>query len=238
MKKIEKTKYNPKELSQYSAIIDEISDYCWNIISYPENKNKISRGPSRLDWAGQKFDINTKWKIIRSIVNKLPAKLDEHVKKIDIKDKKIDDFHFLAALGAKRNWKEECAICLENKKVGITCGCGHTEIVIFRPCGHSMCMKCFVIFMEKGGTPLKQKIFECGDQTFTSPGIMETNLDTNFKCHMCRDIVSHTFDINYCPYGKLEDFITDDLISYILEDIAVITTSPKPQKEKVAAKEK
>lgn len=55
------------------------------------------------------------------------------------------DAEFLAQLN--RNWKEGCAICLTDKIMGTTCGCGHTEIIVFRPCGHSCCKEpCFFEF--------------------------------------------------------------------------------------------
>lgn len=60
----------------------------------------------------------------------------------------LSDFQFLCHLTMKRDWKSECAICLTDKIMGTTCTCGHTEIAVFRPCGHSMCASpCFEEFM-------------------------------------------------------------------------------------------
>lgn len=47
---------------------------------------------------------------------------------------------FLARLGRDgRDYRAHCAICQTTDVIGTTCGCGHAEICVFRPCGHAMC---------------------------------------------------------------------------------------------------
>lgn len=57
------------------------------------------------------------------------------------------DIVFIVKIGAVRNWKQNCCICM-NEKIGDPCGWGgaHCNIMIFRPCGHSICQDCFKNF--------------------------------------------------------------------------------------------
>lgn len=75
---------------------------------------------------------------------------------------------FLLSLAKVRDYARDCAICLTDKIVGTTCKrvtlgrrighditcrrCGHTEIAVFRPCGHAMCANpCFRSVLAAAG---------------------------------------------------------------------------------------
>ena len=114
----------------------------------------------------------------------------------------VSDGLFLATVGAKRNWKSGCVICLSDKMMGTTCGCGHTEIVMFRPCGHSICIEpCFKKMMGRLNIPLGRRTVTYGDQTFFIGNEADVNLkfDTGdrkrFMCPTCRSPVQSTFRI-------------------------------------------
>lgn len=79
------------------------------------------------------------------------------------------DFAFLMSLNLRgRNWRAGCAICLTDKIMGTICGRGHTEIVVFRPCGHSVCARpCFGQIMDMHNLSLGPRIIKCGDQMFS-----------------------------------------------------------------------
>lgn len=61
----------------------------------------------------------------------------------------LDNYTFLVKIGSMRNWTKDCVICL-NEKTGHVCNCGHSDIVIFRPCGHTMCKDpCYKKYKKK-----------------------------------------------------------------------------------------
>ena len=106
------------------------------------------------------------------------------------------NFAFLAELGKQRNWKAECSICLKDKNIGTTCGCGHTEIVVFRPCGHAICsLPCFRDLMKSHKCQLKPKGFKTSDgQAFIIPTSPNVDLDNvPFNCPVCRGKIDKTF---------------------------------------------
>jgi len=87
--------------------------------------------------------------LINSIKSISRQYLLDHLKGKKLNDCMMTDLEFLALLSTKRNWKKGCAICIEEKNMGTTCGCGHTEIVVFRPCGHAICVDpCFKNLMN------------------------------------------------------------------------------------------
>jgi hypothetical protein len=56
-----------------------------------------------------------------------------------------DDVHFMIKTSAVRDWSKNCCICLETD-IGIFSKWYQTsirKIIIFRPCGHSVCGHCF-----------------------------------------------------------------------------------------------
>lgn len=112
-----------------------------------------------------KVDAYTKMKIM-SVVSKIGPYVKEGLKGLLMNDKQSDS-EFLMALSMKRNWKQGCAICLADKIMGTTCSCGHTEITIFRPCGHSVC-----------SNPCAKDLFKTNET----------------KCHMCGQTIEHSFE--------------------------------------------
>lgn len=101
---------------------------------------------------------------------------------------------FLAALGAAgRNYKRDCALCLEDIIMGTTCGCGHTEIVVFRNCGHSVCANpCFQKLL--GDREFPETEFTTPDGSiFTIPSKPNLNHVSGFNCPICRQAVHNTF---------------------------------------------
>jgi hypothetical protein len=103
------------------------------------------------------------------------------------------DFMFLAY--HNRNWKSECVVCLEEEMMGTKCTCGHTEIVVFRPCGHSVCKNpCYDQLMAKEGGKSEPKIYTTGDgQKFTSG---KTNMGSKnpSMCPTCQTPITHAFE--------------------------------------------
>ena len=114
---------------------------------------------------------------------------------------------FLAKLGKKRNWKHSCCVCLEDEIMGTTCKCGHTEIAIFRPCGHSLCVSpCFRGFV-KDQIQLERRRIKCGDKEIMilNDNAVEIDLnDTNFSCPLCRVTVTSTFRAENVSFNENE----------------------------------
>lgn len=141
---------------------------------------------------------------IRCIMDKhVPRLLVQHGKSQLSND--LDNFTFLLTLGLKRNWKSECVICLSEDMMGTTCGCGHTEIVVFRPCGHSICVSpCFNEYIKNKGVQLKEEEMQIGGQTFIVGQKLGINDCKNFKCPTCNVNVEKCF--------RAEDVYTSDEI--------------------------
>ena len=118
----------------------------------------------------------------------------------------IDNSVFLAILGLKRSYKSECVICLSDNMMGTTCGCGHTEIVVFRPCGHSVCIDpCFYELCRSKCIELQGKTMETSDgKTFryANESIKDVSSARNFVCPTCMQIVQSCFraeDVMFSP---------------------------------------
>lgn len=132
-------------------------------------------------------------KIYEKIKALVPSKLNKAVDEYKGND---NDFIFLAKLGRKRNWKSGCAVCLTDNIMGTTCSCGHTEIAVFRPCGHAMCASpCYYQFIEiKTSQKLKPKTIKIDGNDYTVMG--ELNIDSsdiNFNCYLCNQKVESVF---------------------------------------------
>jgi hypothetical protein len=60
-----------------------------------------------------------------------------------------DEGNFWFLMGIQHDWKTGCVICLADEIKGTTCGCGHTETIVFRECGHSICANpCYLELMR------------------------------------------------------------------------------------------
>jgi hypothetical protein len=112
------------------------------------------------------------------------------------------EFCFLARLGINRNWKSNCAMCLTENIMGTTCTCGHTEIVVFRPCGHTICAKpCYDKICAASNENAEEAVieFEYGNTVFniiSTDGTKRRELikhPANLICHLCRDPVIEVF---------------------------------------------
>jgi len=93
----------------------------------------------------------------------------------------MEDSLFLAKLGydGKDYRNDACSICLDEKK-GLACGCGHTQTVMFQPCGHSICLfPCFKKLMETYNVTVNTKEDAVGIH--------------GFPCMLCRTTVNRTF---------------------------------------------
>lgn len=100
------------------------------------------------------------------------------------------DGMFLAQLGSVRDWKQGCAVCLVDKMMGTTCACGHTEIVVFRPCGHSICVEpCFRQWAASQKVELQPQTMRCGNQVFLVVGKVCADLPrercASLRCPCC-----------------------------------------------------
>ena len=182
----------------------EIYDYCTLLIQNPKSwqslkLEQLKPSYSRMDVIN-KMDSTIDRKYYESGRDILKELMDKHVVEYLhelIKQEPQDDFMFLAKLGKKRNWKEVCAICLIDDIMGTTCGCGHTEIVVFKPCGHSICVNpCFEEWMESLGIELEPQRKIIGEKEF----ILENQKNVNIRLHgmqipcpICKTKIESTF---------------------------------------------
>ncbi len=132
-----------------------------------------------------------------------------------------DDFLFLMNLGRTRKWKQDCAICLSEKIVGTTCGCGHTEIVVMRPCGHSLCANpCYHDLSASGGHEAEGGVAEYGEEKYhildVTKGTLKRKLappPSNMSCPMCRSSVKTVFRAE-------EVTVNDECVQWCVERVA------------------
>ena len=125
--------------------------------------------------------------------------LEQH-KNDDITAMSISDGHFLAIHGLKRNYRRDCAICLADEIMGTHCTCGHTEIAVFRPCGHSVCAKpCFEQLANSQGMHLKtRELAASGGVVFKILSQKDITTAVGLKCPLCRGIVQKIFRAEDC----------------------------------------
>ena len=60
--------------------------------------------------------------------------------------------------------------------MGTTCGCGHTEITVFRPCGHSVCSNPCFIEMMRDKITFPKKTIVSGGVKFEVVGTLNLNV--------------------------------------------------------------
>lgn len=138
---------------------------------------------------------------VRELVEKIKP-LGKIIKEY-IGDKSGTDIEFLLELGKHRNWKKECAICLTEDIMGTTCKCGHTEITIFRPCGHSVCTQpCFKGMMKESNQPIIPRTFSSGGQVFEMVGSVDVQNVSGMTCHMCRQEIESAFQAQDCRFNS------------------------------------
>jgi hypothetical protein len=156
-------------------------------------------------------------RVIDMIKEKMPSLLDKAIKSTELDN----DFVFLAKLGRKRDWRSGCAICLTEEMMGTTCSCGHTEIAIFRPCGHSICKNpCFIDFIKEKGIIIKPKTILVNDQSFVMPTNGDINIDTEFECPLCRTVVNSVFQAEETSMNKFYyELLTDDIVQQFYDSM-------------------
>jgi hypothetical protein len=133
-------------------------------------------------------------RISKDVLKGVPSLCEEWLQKNTLLKK--SDIRFLAEIGAVRNWKSGCAICLTEKIMGTTCGCGHTEIAVLRPCGHAICAKpCFMDMMDKmHGTKFEDKQIKTNDgHQLVIIGQKDINRDLEISCPLCRGKTTSVF---------------------------------------------
>lgn len=129
-------------------------------------------------------DILSKSNVIKNYL------ITEFKKHLETTQSTTSNFDFLSRLSLHRDWNHSCMICLEDQCMGRACLCGHTEIIIFRPCGHSMCNKpCF--------------------QTYA-----KTNPDT---CPLCRTSIGDVFEVDKCYYDHSFDTFLDNIETSLID---------------------
>jgi hypothetical protein len=156
---------------------------------YLLEKIKSSESKSKVEIYLSNFIVNTLNRAEPLFSNDQILKLRELIPKIIINDllelintNKLSldksDAEFVLLISLKRNWRQICVICLEHH-TGKTCNCGHSEITMFRPCGHTVC---------------------------SNPCFRELWRSKNFICPICRTLVTKTFDATNI---KVSSDITD-----------------------------
>lgn len=203
---------NPKLLNKFKK--EELSDEKQFALRTREtNRYLQSIHPKISDLSMHRIHENSPKFIIKSIQDAI-----EIVKKMD--EKKMSNIAFLLSIGGVkgRNWKKGCVICLSDEMMGTTCGCGHTEIVMFRPCGHTICINpCFEKWTKHLDIELDTKTLTFGDQVFTVPSQrnVELDLSKNKKaiCPTCRTSIRNTFRVE-------ETYLSDTLFKYDVEGLA------------------
>lgn len=132
--------------------------------------------------------IDNAIRIIRLVEACVPELLEGYMAEKDFSDPGLTDFEFLYE--HPRDWRTDCAICLTDEI---------TQIAVFRPCGHSVCMQpCFAEFAETQGSPLGPKIVEGRTpdgqlMRFQVGSMKDPSTCKDFACPVCRTCVTHVF---------------------------------------------
>ena len=116
----------------------------------------------------------------------------------------LSNASFLAALGAKRDFKAGCAVCLTDEIMGTTCTCGHTEIACFRPCGHTVCASpCFAQMMDTAGHDGHPTVNVNGREVNIVLKV-ETANGKGMSCPLCRATIETCFRIEEASFNAAE----------------------------------
>lgn len=154
-------------------------------------------------------------------------------KQLQSPESHTNSFTFLWQLAKRRNWKQNCSICLKDENIGTACTCGHTEIVMFQPCGHAVCVKpCFQQLMNMENNKLseartnkkiklKPRQVELADaedkskpkEQFIIADSVNVDLSTEddsplFACPVCRQGVYQTFQTENVRIPYHMDWVT------------------------------
>jgi hypothetical protein len=125
------------------------------------------------------------------------------------------NFGFLVTLEKTRDWRKDCCICLVQDIKGTTCGCGHTETTVFRPCGHSVCARpCFVGMLRHENKEIKPKTMKIGNAEFVVGEEINDDIDgLNIPCPLCRANIDASFR------GENVSFQNDDIIHELVQEV-------------------
>jgi len=188
------------------------------------------RSMGALDLAWPIFDFEQKSRYAKHIFRAVSKNIPYMMKAIQ-NAKALSDAEFLWSIALKRNWKSGCAICLTEKIMGTTCSCGHTEIMILRPCGHSFCAQpCWKDFMKsKAAPPPKQRTMTTADgQRFLimGSGDYRSNVSddgTSFECPLCRTHTTSVFHAENVAFGDNNLFkgFVRALSNTIIEELGI-----------------
>jgi hypothetical protein len=156
---------------------------------------------------------------IHKKIEKLGTFLKKELLEFGRKETDENDLEFLFHLGLKRNWKRECAICLVDDIMGTTCGCGHTEITVFRPCGHSVCTNpCAQEIMKSNNIETRERRIETTEgSTMIIVGTTDVSNIRNIKCHLCRANITSAFQAQDLMINESE--IIRDICNRYASDI-------------------
>lgn len=120
-------------------------------------------------------------------------------------DSKMDNFTFLIRLAFKRNWRKNCAICHVDNIKGNKCSCECLDIVVLRPCGHSICLKpCFENW-AKNNLEFKPRVYSGNGFTLVDQTAFNVDLDLRdkkLKCPACQVLIEETFQTYYTRVNK------------------------------------
>jgi hypothetical protein len=161
--------------------------------------------PPAFVWAPE---VPRAFDLYRGLSEHVPALIDALCS-----DDPSSDFAFLAK--QRNTWKEECPMCAKTENIGTTCTCGHTEIVMLRPCGHILCARpCFAEWAEFKSEKLQPKTLTTSDgQRFRVDGVHEVNLTIDAKaCPVCRTSVSSSFAVEDVRIKDVKNRIGELLI--------------------------
>ena len=149
---------------------------------------------------------------LEKIMDAVPTTLARMLLEKKKKGEELTDFMFVVEQSTRRNWMHDCPLCLE-EQVGVVCGCGHTEVAMFRPCGHTMCSRpCLERYVrEVTGSRLPPSFCEAVDNdgktvTFQRMGVLDITKARDFPCPLCRGNVERTIEAR--PYLNDRDRAT------------------------------
>lgn len=113
----------------------------------------------------------------------------------------LNDKIFATLIGIKRDWKHECPLCLVDDHK--TCSCGHSDSVMFRPCGHTICAPCFPNLRMMYELPkLKPATITLTGVKFLIGDKKNVNTSGGFDCPLCRTAVTSTFDVESSQFPQ------------------------------------
>lgn len=201
------------EIRYYGAVSNCIQKT--HLIHQPEsekvNKEKASIQRAAQSLTSTHLDNIKPRQILERILTSTFPKIAKTIPKFGDITSAHSNFDFRNALTMHRNWKAECVVCMSDDMMGTACGCGHTEIVIFRPCGHAVCMRpCYMDLIRKHPEitrKLSRRTVNVAGTEMVIANSINVNMsvsDTDFHCPTCMSTVESVFQAEEA-YGKWTD---------------------------------